>query len=357
MQTVERVNKTDALIRNVQRPQLPRDFRLNPLSFIFLALMLAAGVIWQAAVLGGWDPAWFVFPLAAALAWLLLLALPLWGLALVLVSALSLLIMRGLQEDFYPLLALTVLGLLLAPCLQMAQYWERAVILRLGKSQRVKGPGLFFLLPLLDRVVLYVDTRIRATDFRAEKAITQDTVQVDVDALTFWMIWDAGKAVLEVENYLEAVILSAQTALQSAIGKNTLAALLSEQDRLGQEIQQVLDRKTNPWGITILSIEITDIILPKELEDALSSQAQAAREKESRLLLCGAETEVARRFVEAARKYQEDPSALLLRFLSMIAEGIKKNAPIVVLPTDLLSFLSLGKKGKSMSKGEADDQG
>ena len=155
----------------------------------------------------------------------------------------------------------------------------------MGRFQKVHGPGLFLLLPLLDRTAAFVDTRIRATDFSAEKTLTRDTVPVHVDALAFWMIWDAKQAILEVENYLEAVILSAQTALRDSIGKYDLATLLSERDELGKEIQKILDTKTNPWGVTILSIEITDIIIPKELEDSLSKQAQAERERKSRVIL------------------------------------------------------------------------
>ena len=226
----------------------------------------------------------------------------------------------------------------------MAHHWEKAVILRLGRFHRLRGPGLFWLPPVLDRVARFVDTRIRATDFSAEKTITMDTVPVHVDALAFWMIWDAQKAVLEVENFIEAVVLSAQTALRDAIGRNELAALLSERERLGQEIQQVLDRKTNPWGITILSIEITDILIPKELEDAMSKRAQAERERQSRVILGEAEREVAAKFVEAARIYEANPTALQLRGMNMIYEGIRQHGTIVLLPSGALSSMSLEAK-------------
>ncbi|MBA7715536.1 hypothetical protein ES703_124585 [subsurface metagenome] len=204
------------------------------------------------------------------------------------------------------------------------------------------GPGLFLLFPLVDRIAQFVDTRIRATDFSAEKTLTRDTVPVHVDALTFWMIWDAKRAVLEVENFMQAIVLSAQTALRDGIGKHNLADLLSEKDRLCKEIQQILDAKTNPWGITILSIEITDILIPTELEDAMSRRAQAERESQSRVILGEAEVKVAEKFEEAARRYQDNPTALHLRAMNMIYDGLKKNNSIMILPSSALESMSLG---------------
>jgi regulator of protease activity HflC (stomatin/prohibitin superfamily) len=224
----------------------------------------------------------------------------------------------------------------------MAHHWEKAVILRLGRYHRLRGPGIFLAFPIIDRVTRFVDTRIRATDFSAEKTITMDTVPVHVDALAFWMIWDATRAILEVESFLEAVVLSAQTALRDAIGRHDLADLLAERERIGKEIRQTLDRKTNPWGITILSIEFTDIIIPRELEDAMSKRAQAERERQSRVILGTAEVEISEKFVEAARRYREDPSALHLRGMNMIYEGIKQRGTIVLLPSGGLSSMSLG---------------
>jgi len=248
--------------------------------------------------------------------------------------------------------ALLLLALALAAsAVQIAHHWEKAVILRLGRFHRLRGPGVFFLLPFLDRVVRYVDTRIRATDFSAEKTIAMDTVPVHVDALAFWMIWDAQKAVREAQNYVEAVVLSAQTALRDAIGRHDLAALLSERERLGQEIQRALERKTNPWGMTILSIKITDIIIPKELEMSMSRRAQAERERQSRLILSEAEVEVSQKFVEAARQYQQDPSALHLRGMNMIYEGIKQHGTIVLLPSGALSSMSLGGMLDELAQG------
>jgi regulator of protease activity HflC (stomatin/prohibitin superfamily) len=198
-------------------------------------------------------------------------------------------------------------------------------------------------LPIADRIAQVVDTRIRATDFTAEKTLTRDTVPVHVDALTFWMIWDAKLAVLEVENFVEAAVLSAQTALRDAIGKATLAELLSERERIGREIQQLLDAKTNPWGITILSIEFTDIVIPQALEDAMSRRAQAERESQSRVILGAAEAEVATKYREAAAIYAGDEAAMHLRAMNMVYDGLKSNnSSIMVLPSSALDSMSLG---------------
>jgi regulator of protease activity HflC (stomatin/prohibitin superfamily) len=227
----------------------------------------------------------------------------------------------------------------------------------------LRGPGVFIIIPVADRVTRFVDTRIRATDFSAENTITRDTVPVYVDALAFWMIWDPQKAVLEVENFMEAVVLSAQTALRDAIGKHELSELLEERDRLGKEIQQILDTKTSPWGISILSTEIRDIIIPKELENAMSRRAQAERERQSRVILGTAEIEISEKFVLAADNYRNDPTALHLRAMNMIYDGIKENGTIILLPSSALSEMSLGtllddiSKGKISGKGEPNGTG
>jgi len=244
--------------------------------------------------------------------------------------------------NFYPLFGFITGGLILSPAFQLVQHWDKVVILRFGKFRKVCGPGLFVLFPIIDRVTSFIDTRIRATDFSAEKTLTADTVPVHVDALCFWMVWDAKKSVLEVENFVEAVVLSAQTALRDSIGKHELADLLSEREQLGKEIQQALDSKTNSWGITILSIEITDIIIPKELEDAMSRRAQAERERQSRVILGAAEVEVAEKFEQASQKYKDNPTALHLRAMNMIYEGLKKHGSIMLLPSSALESMSLG---------------
>jgi hypothetical protein len=340
-------------VRNLPRAVMPRDYRLSPLSLLILALFLAAGVIWQLSAGLGAPPIELVYITAQVIfSGVLLMLLPSWALVLVLIVGLWIGMYARYAEAMFPLTLMISLGYLFAPIFQMAHHWEKAVILRLGKYNRLRGPGVFLIFPFIDRVTRFVDTRIRATDFSAEKTITMDTVPVHVDALAFWMIWDATKAILEVENFLEAVVLSAQTALRDAIGRHDLADLLAERERIGGEIQQALDRKTNPWGITILSIEFTDIVIPKELEDAMSKRAQAERERQSRVILGTAEIEISDKFVEAAKRYKEDPTALHLRGMNMIYEGIKQRGTIVLLPSGSLSSMSLGSVLDDLAQGK-----
>jgi regulator of protease activity HflC (stomatin/prohibitin superfamily) len=243
------------------------------------------------------------------------------------------------------LVAAVVLAGLMAPCLQVAYQWEKAVILRFGKFSGLRGSGVYALVPIIDKVANYVDQRIRVTDFRAETTLTRDTVPVNVDAIAFWMVWDAKKSVLEVENFEAAVSLSAQTGLRDAIGKHELGEMLSQRDRLGQEIQQVLDAKTNAWGITVQSVEIRDIIIPKELEDAMSRQAQAERERQSRIILSNAETEIAAKFAEASEHYKKNPAALHLRAMNMVFEGLKKKGSMIIVPSTAVETMGLGAMG------------
>ncbi len=340
-------------IKNIQRAVLAGDFRLSPLSLLVLAVFLAAGLAWQLLTAGAAAAQIVQVALAVMAGGVLVLALSFWGVVMAIAALLWILLLAGFGPAFVPLFLPASLGLLLAPAFQIAHHWEKAVILRLGRFRKLRGPGVFVVMPLIDRVARYVDTRIRATDFSAEKTITMDTVPVHVDALAFWMIWDPRKAILEVENYLEAVVLSAQTALRDAIGRHELSDLLSERERLGREIQQALDRKTNPWGISILSIEITDIIIPKELENAMSKRAQAERERQSRVILGTAEVEISEKFVEAARRYRDNPTALHLRAMNMIYEGIKQHGTIVLLPSGALSTMNLGSMLDELAQGKA----
>jgi len=234
---------------------------------------------------------------------------------------------------------------LTAPCVQIAYQWEKAVMLRLGKFRGLRGSGLFALLPVIDKVANYVDQRIRVTDFKAETTLTKDTVPVNVDAIAFWMVWDAQNCVLEVENYTDAVSLSAQTGLRDAIGKHELGDMLSHRDRLGGEIQQVLDAKTNAWGITVQSVEIRDIIIPKALEDAMSRKAQAERERQSRIILSKAETEIAEKFADASVHYKENPVALHLRAMNMVFEGLKQKGSMIIVPSTAVETMGLGALG------------
>lgn len=227
---------------------------------------------------------------------------------------------QALQGRFNPWItgAAGLLALFILLSLRIALQWDRAVLLRMGRFQSLRGPGVFWLEPIIDQVARYVDMRIRATEFSSESTLTKDTVPVNVDAIVFWLVWDAQKAVLEVENYYRAIVLSAQTALRDTIGTHTLHEMLTQRELLGKALQEVLDRKTNPWGITVQSVEIRDVIIPPGLEDAMSKQAQAERERQARIILGTAETEIASKFVEAAKPYQNNPVAVHLRAMNML---------------------------------------
>jgi len=228
---------------------------------------------------------------------------------------------------------------------RVANQWDRAVILRLGKFHRLKGPGLFFVIPIIERVAQIVDMRIRATDFNSESTLTKDTVPVNVDAICFWMVWDAKKAILEVENYYLAIVLSAQTALRDIIGTHELADMLTHRGELGNRLREILDEKTNPWGITVQSVEIRDIIIPKDLEDAMSKQAQAERERQARIILGTAETEIAEKFAQAAKQYEANPMAMHLRGMNMLFEGLKEKGSMIIVPSSALETMNLGAMG------------
>lgn len=329
-------------VKNVQSVKLAKDFHFSAISFLIMGIFLAGGLALQIGY-SGYDLD-MVVKLAAGIlvAAGIIAALPLWIVVVEMIILLWLAFIAFFSFDYLPLVLIGSGGLLLSPCFQLIYQWDKVVILRMGKFRKVHGPGLFFLFPLVDRVASFVDTRIRATDFSAEKTLTKDTVPVHVDALAFWMIWDAKQAVLEVENYMEAVILSAQTAMRDSIGKHELASLLSERDELGKEIQLILDAKTSPWGVTILSVEITDIIIPRELEDAMSKQAQAERERQSRVILGTAEVEIAKKFEEASARYKDNPVALQLRAMNIVYEGLRSNNSMMLMPSSALDNMNLG---------------
>jgi len=247
-------------------------------------------------------------------------------------------------ESWIMVTTISVAGVV-APCIQIAYQWEKSVLLRFGQFKGLKGPGVYPITPVIDKVANYVDQRIRVTDFSAETTLTRDTVPVNVDAIAFWMVWDAKKCVLELENYAEAVVLSAQTGLRNAIGKNDLGDLLSYRDKLGEEIRQVLDEKSNGWGITVQSVEIRDIIIPAALEDAMSRQAQAERERQSRIILSTAETEIAAKFSAASDFYKDNPEALHLRAMNMVYEGLKAKGSMIIVPSTAVETMGLGALG------------
>ncbi len=343
-------------IKNPHTKRLTRDFEFSIYSFLFMILIGAVFTAGYALVAGDALSTGIVARSAIALVFgaLVYLVLPRWSafIPAMLIAQLALFIelpgSAGEMLSWLPgsaeliPIAGAFMGLVFGPSLQVVWQWDKVVVLRLGRFKTVHDPGPFFLVPLLDKCAAFVDTRIRVTDFSAEKILTRDTVPVHVDALAFWMIWDARKAILEVENFLEAVTLSAQTALRDSIGKYSLTTLLSERETLYKEIQTILDAKTNPWGITILSVEFTDIVLPPELEDVMSKQAQAEREKEARLFLAKAEREVADHFTMAAEVYRGSPEALNLRAMNMVYDGIKNNGSLVLLPSGALENMNLG---------------
>ena len=232
-------------------------------------------------------------------------------------------------------------ALLLGSTIKYADQWEKAVVLRLGRYRGLRGPGFFWVVPLFDRVSYHIDQRIRTTAFGAESCLTRDTVPVDVDAIAFWVVYDVERAALEVQDYEQAVILAAQTALRDAIGKHDLGELIVSRKELGRGLQEGLDRKMHDWGIQVQSVEIRDVVIPRALEEAMSRQAQAERERQARIILGTAETEIASKFVEAAELYSENPVALNLRAMNMLYESIVKRGSLMVVPSGLADSLNL----------------
>ncbi|MDR2740528.1 MAG: hypothetical protein LBB68_11965 [Treponema sp.] len=230
-------------------------------------------------------------------------------------------------------------AVLFVPSIRKVDEWERAIVLRFGRFRRVKGPGLFFLVPLADRIVQTVDLRIRVTDFSAQETLTRDSVTVTVDALCFWLVWDPEKAVLEVENYEDAVILSSKTALRNAVSSHDLSTFLEHGEVIQKQIQEEVDRKTTEWGITIQHIEITDIQIPEELQDSLSRLAQVEREKKGRILLAEAEIEIAKKLEEAVAIYAKNEPAMKLKILSILNEGLKAGNSMMLVPNSITEEL------------------
>ncbi len=253
-----------------------------------------------------------------------------------------------------------VVFILLSISIRIAFEWERVPVLRFGRLYKTRGPGIFFLIPVVDIPYAYVDCRITVTDFTAEKVLTRDAVPIYVDAIIFWMIWDAAKAKLEVENYQSAVPLSAKTALRDIIGKTTLSRLLTDRDEIGEELQKILDAKTNPWGITALSVEIKDIVVPKELEDAISKEAQSEREKNARIILGSAEIEIAKKYAEASESYKGNEEAMMLRSLNMLLDAVKHKGSMIVVPSETPHLMNralyAAVSKKATSEGIIDDR-
>jgi regulator of protease activity HflC (stomatin/prohibitin superfamily) len=226
--------------------------------------------------------------------------------------------------------------------IKVAPQWEKVALLRFGRYQGLRGPGIFTIIPVVDTLSRYVDQRVRVTKVTAETALTRDTVPVNVDAIVFWVVWNVEKSILEVENFIDAITMSAQTALRESIGRHELAQMITEREILGHELQRILDEKTNPWGITVQSVEIRDVHIPQALEDAMSRQAQAERERQARIILGQAETEIAAKFEQASKVYIDNPVALHLRAMNMLYEAIKERGSMVIVPSSVVETMGLG---------------
>ena len=237
--------------------------------------------------------------------------------------------------------------------IKVADQWEKVAVLRLGRYIGLRGPGLFFVIPVVDQLSRMVDQRVRTAGVRAESTLTRDTVPVNVDAVVFWLVWNAEKSILEVQDFDEAIQLSAQTALRESIGRHELAQMITERESLGHELQRILDEKTNPWGITVQSVEIRDVQIPQALEDSMSRQAQAERERQARNILGQAETEIAEKFSQAAELYQNNPTALHLRAMNMLYEAIKERGSMVIVPSSAVETMGLGGMLATASLGGA----
>jgi regulator of protease activity HflC (stomatin/prohibitin superfamily) len=235
-----------------------------------------------------------------------------------------------------------LIGVYLLFSLKVASQWEKAVVLRLGKFHKMAGPGFFWLIPIVDTLANWIDHRVMVTPFSAEKTLTKDTVPVDVDAVLFWVVWDAEKAALEVADYKAAIAWAAQTALREIIGQSVLADILVGRDKMDAELQKIIDERTTPWGVTVQSVEIRDVIIPPDLEDAMSRQAQAERERQARVILGESEQQIAASFAEASKAYINNPTALHLRAMNMLFEGLKEKGALVIVPSSAVDTMNLG---------------
>jgi regulator of protease activity HflC (stomatin/prohibitin superfamily) len=246
-----------------------------------------------------------------------------------------------------------LVGIYFLFAIKVVRQWEKVAVLRVGRYVGLRGPGLCHIIPIFETLSPYVDQRVRVASVSAESTLTRDTVPVNVDAIVFWMVWNAEKSILEVENFIEAITLSAQTALRESIGRHELAQMITERETLGRELQRILDEKTNPWGITVQSVEIRDVKIPQGLEDAMSRQAQAERERQARIILGQAEKEIADSFVQASNSYAGNPVALHLRAMNMLYEAIKEKGSMVIVPSSAVETMGLGGTLATASLGGA----
>jgi regulator of protease activity HflC (stomatin/prohibitin superfamily) len=250
--------------------------------------------------------------------------------------------LTSLTQRRSPVFIGVLAGLYLLYSIKVIRQWEKVALLRLGHYAGLRGPGIFFIIPILETLSPFVDQRVRVSSVTAESTLSRDTVPVDVDAIVFWLVWNAEKAILEVESYLDAITLSAQTALRESIGRHELAQMITDRESLGRELQRILDEKTNPWGITVQSVEVRDVRIPQALQDAMSRQAQAERERQARVILSQAETEISEKFVKAAEAYSQNPTALHLRAMNMLYEAIKERGSMVIVPSSVVETMGFG---------------
>ena len=264
------------------------------------------------------------------------------GMALLVLCAGTGVAITALMQNPIPFAAGALAGLYFLFAIRIADQWEKVAVLRFGRYIGLRGPGLFHIVPIVDTLSRFVDQRVRVANVSAESTLTRDTVPVNVDAIVFWMVWNAEKSILEVQDFSQAISLSAQTALRESIGRHELHQMVAERELLGRELQRILDEKTNPWGITVQSVEIRDVQIPPALQDAMSREAQAERERRARTILGQAETEIADKFQAASQVYQDNPVALHLRAMNMLYEAIKERGSMVIVPSSAVETMGLG---------------
>jgi regulator of protease activity HflC (stomatin/prohibitin superfamily) len=264
------------------------------------------------------------------------------GMALFVICLVAGAVVTARTDNPAGVIAGSLAGLYFLFAIRVADQWEKVAVLRFGRYVGLRGPGLFHMIPVVDTLSRFVDQRVRVANVSAESTLTRDTVPVNVDAIVFWMVWNAEKSILEVQDFTQAILLSAQTALRESIGRHMLAQMVAERELMGQELQRILDEKTNPWGITVQSVEIRDVQIPPELQDAMSRQAQAERERQARNILGLAETEIADKFSAAAATYHDNPVALHLRAMNMLYEAIKERGSMVIVPSSAVETMGLG---------------
>lgn len=235
-----------------------------------------------------------------------------------------------------------IVGFLLLFSLKIANQWEKAIVLRFGRFDRLAGPGMFWIVPIVEGIPAWIDQRVMVTSFSAERTLTMDTVPIDVDAVLFWVVWDAQKAALEVQSYRDAIAWAAQTALRDIIGRMMLADILVGREKIDADLQKIIDQRTTPWGVTVQSVEIRDVVIPAALEDAMSRQAQAERERQARVILGESEKQIAASFAQAAEQYSDNPTALHLRAMNMLFEGFKEKGALVIVPSSAVDTMNLG---------------